>query len=73
MHACLYMHARACMHIPACACRFMAPEVFRHEQYGLPADVYSFGMILYNLLASEAPWPNSPGAVAAGGRYIAVT
>ncbi|CAN8070450.1 unnamed protein product [Agarophyton chilense] len=26
---------------------FMAPEVIRHEKYGLSADVYSFGMLMF--------------------------
>ena len=41
--------------------RFMAPEVFRHEAYGRPVDVYSFAMILYNLLGVEPPWPQLSG------------
>ena len=28
----------------------MAPEVFRHEPYNSRVDVYSFSMILYQLL-----------------------
>ena len=34
--------------------RFMAPEVFRHEPYGRPVDIYSFAMILYNMLSGAA-------------------
>ena len=30
--------------------RYMAPEVFRHEPYNSRVDVYSFSMILYQLL-----------------------
>lgn len=44
--------------------RFMAPEVFRHEAYGRPVDVYSFAMILYNLLGVEPPWHELPGTEA---------
>lgn len=41
--------------------RFMAPEVFRHEAYGRPVDVYSFAMILFNMLDGQAPWPDLDG------------
>ena len=44
--------------------RFMAPEVFRHEAYGRPVDVYSFALILYNMLTLEAPWPTLGGVEA---------
>ena len=44
--------------------RFMAPEVFRHEIYDETVDVYSFAMILYNLLAGHAPWPQMNGVKA---------
>jgi serine/threonine protein kinase len=37
--------------------RFMAPEVFRHESYNETVDVYSFAMILYNLIQGHPPWP----------------
>lgn len=29
--------------------RYMAPEVFRHEYYGTPVDVYAFSMIAYQM------------------------
>ena len=41
--------------------RFMAPEVFRHEAYGRPVDVYSFSMILYYMLEGAPPWPELDG------------
>jgi len=44
--------------------RFMAPEVFRHEQYTETVDVYSFSMILYYLLDGKPPWPFLNGLVA---------
>ena len=34
---------------------YMAPEVRRKEPYGLPADVYSFGVILWEVLALSTP------------------
>lgn len=36
--------------------RYMAPEVFRHEQYNNKVDVYSFAMIFYQLLQGVPPF-----------------
>ncbi|KAL3809012.1 hypothetical protein ACHAXA_000292 [Cyclostephanos tholiformis] len=36
--------------------RFMAPEVFRHEEYNESVDVYSYSMIFYQILLGVAPW-----------------
>jgi serine/threonine protein kinase len=41
--------------------RFMAPEVFRHEQYNETVDIYSYAMILFYLLIGRPPWPNLAG------------
>ena len=41
--------------------RFMAPEVFRHEGYGRPVDVYSFSLIFYQIKIGEPPWPTKTG------------
>lgn len=45
--------------------RFMAPEVFRNEDYNETVDVYSYSMILYYLLDGRPPWPKENGLVAA--------
>jgi len=45
--------------------RFMAPEVFRCENYDEKVDVYSYAMILYNLFYGHPPWPTSTGLKAA--------
>ena len=34
----------------------MAPEILRGEKYEESADVYSFGMILWEMLTSEIPY-----------------
>eukprot|EP00035_Acanthoeca_spectabilis_P005438 m.113568 g.113568 ORF g.113568 m.113568 type:complete len:1135 (-) comp13027_c0_seq1:1812-5216(-) len=37
---------------------WMAPELFRGDQrYSWPVDVYSFGIILWELMSLEQPWP----------------
>lgn len=36
--------------------RYMAPEVFRHEYYGTPVDVYAFSMIAYQMFHSQCPF-----------------
>jgi len=50
--------------------RFMAPEVFRHEQYTEKVDIYSFGMILFFMSSGHAPWPSKNGVVAAADAAI---
>ena len=45
--------------------RFMAPEVFRHEEYSEKVDVYSFAMVTYNMLHGAAPWAHLNGVAAA--------
>ena len=34
----------------------MAPECFRSEEYTEKADVYSFGVILWELVTAGIPW-----------------
>ncbi|XP_078444599.1 VH1-interacting kinase isoform X2 [Wolffia australiana] len=38
--------------------RYMAPEVFRHRKYDKKVDVFSFAMILYEMLEGEPPFSN---------------
>jgi serine/threonine protein kinase len=34
----------------------MAPEVLRCESVAEPADVYSYGVVLWELITGRAPW-----------------
>ncbi|KAJ0447049.1 putative dual-specificity kinase TKL-Pl-5 family [Helianthus annuus] len=38
--------------------RYMAPEVFKHRKYDKKVDVYSFAMILYQMLEGDPPLSN---------------
>lgn len=38
--------------------RYMAPEVFKHRKYDKKVDVFSFAMILYEMLEGDPPLPN---------------
>ena len=37
---------------------FMAPEVLECEEYSKASDVYSFGLIVYEIFMGERPFPN---------------
>ena len=45
--------------------RYMAPEVYRYEDYDETVDVYSYAMIFYYIIAGHQPWPTLPGVKAA--------
>ena len=36
--------------------RWMAPEVIEHRPYGARADVFSFGVVLWELVTLRKPW-----------------
>ncbi|CAH1414211.1 unnamed protein product [Lactuca virosa] len=38
--------------------RYMAPEVFKHRRYDKKVDVYSFAMILYQMIEGDPPLSN---------------
>ena len=37
-------------------CHWMAPEVMNSQPYSFPADVYSFGIVLWEIAARETPY-----------------
>ena len=37
---------------------WMAPEVFKSEQYTTKADVYSYGVVLWEIICREPPFKN---------------
>jgi serine/threonine protein kinase len=39
----------------------MAPEVFLHKEYNETVDIYSYAMILYQLLVGLPPWAQLSG------------
>lgn len=43
----------------------MAPEVFRHEKYSSAVDIYSFGMIAFQLFHGQVPFEGMPPLEAA--------
>ena len=40
--------------------RYMAPEVFRHEQYSEKVDIYSLACVMFFLFMGEPPLANIP-------------
>ena len=45
--------------------RWMAPEVIKHVKYDCRVDVYSFGIILWELFTSKLPYEGMPSLSAA--------
>ena len=39
---------------------YFAPEVYKRSPYSFPADVYSLGLVIYNMLTGEHIYRNSP-------------
>ncbi len=54
---------------------YMAPEVFRGEQYGFSVDIYSLGIVLYRLLnRNRTPFlPEFPAEISVEGQTSALT
>lgn len=36
---------------------WMAPEIFKKQPYGMKADIYSYGIVLWELIALARPYP----------------
>ena len=49
---------------------YAAPEVLNNERYGKPADTYSFGMIIYELLSGTPPFQGFVGPMQIGLRVL---
>lgn len=47
--------------------RWMAPEVIKHAKYDERIDVFSFAIILWELLTSRLPYADMPSLAAAAG------
>jgi serine/threonine protein kinase len=45
---------------------YMAPELFEEKPYDSKVDVYAFGMLTYEILSGETPFPNIPNPIALG-------
>jgi serine/threonine protein kinase len=43
---------------------WMAPEVFSKKQYSTAADVFSLGVVLWEIFTSCRPWEGTPPSIA---------
>jgi serine/threonine protein kinase len=57
--------AGGCLTAETGTLRWMAPEVIRHERYSKKADVYSYAMVLFELLTHQVPFADRPALQAA--------
>jgi serine/threonine protein kinase/ligand-binding sensor domain-containing protein len=53
--------------------RYMAPERLSQSQYGEESDIYSLGVVLYEMILGRAPWPASPDVFALVAQIVAGT
>jgi serine/threonine protein kinase len=45
--------------------RWMAPEMIRHKKYGYKVDVYSFGLLLWEMISGKTPYDDKTPVQAA--------
>lgn len=57
----LLLHSGPSFFLP----RYMSPEVFRHNPYNSKVDVYSFAMILYQMVELRSPFEGTDPVQAA--------
>lgn len=50
------LHCKGLDWLMLCLYRWLAPEVVTQQHYSKAADVYSFGLILWELLTWQLPW-----------------
>jgi TPR repeat protein len=48
---------------------YMAPEIFEGFDYGFPVDVYAYGVLIFVLMTTRIPWPETK-ALFAHGRLV---
>jgi serine/threonine protein kinase len=46
--------------VPPGTLLWMAPEVIRGEEYTIKSDVFSFGIIIWEIISREEPYPVNP-------------
>ena len=56
--------AHSSAHAPTGTYHWMAPELLRGDAHSRrpPADVYSYGVVLFELLSGQRPWANARSA-----------
>jgi len=50
--------------------RYMAPEVYNGDAYGLPADVFSFAVVFWQLLSLQTPYNGLKKDAHANAAYV---
>ena len=51
-------------HLAVLACRYMAPELLKGNKGNSSIDVYSFGMLVYELFTGKLPYVAARGGFA---------
>jgi hypothetical protein len=48
--------------------RWLAPELFNGKPATLAADVFAFGVVMWEVLTWDIPWQSEPAFVVGGGQ-----